>query len=588
MDSISLATNDSLPYFPVGLHTLDYNDGNKVIEKKPKERTSDYIIRLGKTRSDKRFCCVGTSCSFKLQIHEGELAEGEDNPYEQIALPRKIMGGSIILDVNDEKRTPILTYENQKFVLKSVELIQDTLFTWNQNEDIPKNTRDIYLHDGELHLHLETFNPGTPSNIVVVIGLKNNTSGRTLLPGALQIKPNTTTFKIEELFPEVMSFFTYDMSSGNTRVIVMENFVQMANFESVVQLIQESGSTLPPNIKQPLVRPLDVKKLAMYGFLKVNEEKRKGDYEDKVYYQDEKRIRYNPNIVESNRVKKAQEKIFFTIKIPPNFKLVRKDDIGPLQSFLHPFVFNGVYIAIMLLCGGVVYVQGIQYENFWTMVLFTIAFWLVTSIGFLIALSSGRGYYKKQLEALPINDPEREEKEQELNEKIDKMANPGTFVITIASVFVAWAIIYAVIGYFIGIGRTYFSQFTGETITEPETVTTATPVEAGEPRPEQPTTTPPGEAQAEAQEEPSSIPGETMTERVRRLKPQLERNKRVREQASAQRRQQVEQIKRDRLARARARAKARETRGQIPLQSTTQHPISEGLTPEDLTPEARR
>jgi hypothetical protein len=458
MDSISLITNNNMKYFPIALHTLDYNDGNKSINKKANERTSEYIIRLSKTRSDKRFCCVGTSCSFKLQIQESELPEGEENPYEQIALPRKIESGSIILEMNSEKNTPILTFENQKFVLKRIQLFQDTLFTWNQNEDVDKNTRDIYLHDGELHLHMETFNPGKPKNIVIVIGLKNDANGVSILPGSLQNKSNSTTFKIEELFPNVMSFFTYDMDNSNTRVIVMENFVLMNNFENMVQIIQERGSTLPSDINQPLVRPLDTKNLAMYGFLKVNTEKRKGDYNDKVYYQNEKRIRYNPNIIESNRVKKAQDKIFFTIKIPPNFKLVRKDDIGPLQSFLNPYIFNSVYIVIMLLCGGVVYIQGLRHDNFWNMVIFTFTFWLAISIGFIIALASARGYYKKQLSALPTNDPERETKKEELNEKINKIANPGTFIITVFSVLAVWILLYTTLGYFMGINRQFFNS----------------------------------------------------------------------------------------------------------------------------------
>jgi hypothetical protein len=479
MDSVSLMTNENLPYFPVALHTLDYNNNNNEIEKKKGERTSDYIIRLGKTRSDKRFCCVGTSCSFKLNMYTGDLKEGEENPHEKTLLPRKIESGSIILDVDETVKKHALTYENQKFVIKKLQFFQDTFFTWNQNQDVAKKTRDIYLHDGELHLHFETLNPGRPANIVVVIGLKNDANGRSILPKSFLNEPNSTTFTIEEVFPSLMSFFTYDMDNENTRVIVMENFVKMNNFENIVRIIQERGSVLPSDIKQPLTRPLDTSNLAMYGFLKVNEEKRKGDYEDKVYYQDEKRVRYNPNIVESNRVKTAQEKIFFKIKIPHNFKLIRKDDIGPLQSFLHPTVFNLVYIGIMILCAGVVYIQGIQYDNFWNMVLFSLAFWLVVSIGFIIALASGRGYYKKKLSAIATNDPEKEQKEQELNDIIGKIANPGTFIITIFSVFVAGVLIYVLIGYIYGAPNPFRrEQQGGEEVGTP--VVATAPVE-GEP-----------------------------------------------------------------------------------------------------------
>lgn len=449
MDSITLLTNTELPYFPIALHTLDYENKNKVIQKKEKERTSDYIVRLAKTRSDKRFCCTGTSCSFQLNISDKE----EDNPYQKTVLPRTIEGGSIKLDIEEENNTPILTYENQKYILRSIQLFQDTLFTWNQNQDVDQKIRNEYLHDGELHLHFEIYNPGKPANLTIVIGLKNDDRGRTLLAGSLSQEPNSTTMRMEEVMPSNMSFFTYTMNNNSHRVIIMEDFVQMSNFEDVVRIIQTQGSVLPSNIKQPLVRPLDIENKAMYGFLKVNAEKRKGNYSDKVYYQKEIRIRYNPNITESNRIQSAQERILFTMKIPPNFKLVRKDDIGPLQSFLHPVVFNGIYLSIMILCAGVIYLQGIHFHNFSTMLTFFLAFWTVVFIGFIITITGARRYYHRQKSALPSNDPQYEQKTEELNKKLDNIANPGSFIGIGFGVLGLGGIVFALI-YFLTIRQT--------------------------------------------------------------------------------------------------------------------------------------
>ena len=440
--SISLLRDSNLKYFPIGLHTLDYDNNNQIIDKKNNERTSDFVSRLSSTRSDKRFCCTGNSCNLKI-FHDNDPLI-----YQRILLPRIIENGSIIFNIQNDNNKPILSFENQKFTLNKIQFFQDTLFQWNQNQDINPNIRNKYLHDGELHLHLSRLNPGKPNNIIIVIGIKNNTiSGRNILTNSFTDISNPNAVNLHEILPPKLSFFTYDMNNNNTQIIIMEYFLEMSNFNDIVRILNDNNSILPDDINNILVRPLDITKKAMYGFLKVNEKKRTGDYENKVYFENEKRIKYNPNIIETNKVKSIQDKLLFTLKIPPNFKLVRKDDIGPLQSFLHKKVFLPVYFSIVILTLIGLFAFGIHKRNFWNISLFLISFWIFLSGGFLMSLLIGRNYYNKKKNGIPINDPNKEEKEMNLDNILSNISKPGQFIAIIFGLILLLIIIITITGF---------------------------------------------------------------------------------------------------------------------------------------------
>jgi hypothetical protein len=365
LSSINLLEN-KINYFPISLVTIDYDkaidnlDSN--IKKNNEESLHQFLNRLQKIRSDKRFMCIPNRC--KLHFQYGTSKD------ERTLLPRIVENGRILLNTDDNNNNAIMKYSDTDYKLNKIELFGETIFGWNNNTDLPNNINTEYSHDAELHLQfirlnqVGEFSKDKTTNITIVIGLKGSQTGSPIFPSLLSSQfdsidgdgdtvGSSGKTKVEEWLPKEMGYFTYLLEQDNDnikhRIIVMENFrfVDPIYIERIREIIKDSYQLLP-EINPILERPLDEEKRGMYGFLKINEEKRGTDYESKVYYRDEIRIQYIPNIIESTKIKKSIDNVEFNLDLPSDYIVMKKENIKPLDGFYKKWVFLTVYLIVTI------------------------------------------------------------------------------------------------------------------------------------------------------------------------------------------------------------------------------------------------
>jgi hypothetical protein len=371
MTSIDLIKNGT-DYFPISLVTVDYNKAvnneESKIERKEGETLHQYYNRIQTIRSDKRFTCLKNKCGLEFMYGTSKDSRALE--------PRIVEDGRIILNIDQDENKPIMKYSGTEFKLNRIEIFGTRIFGWNNNSDLPETLQKEYEHDGEVHLQfgrqneIGEFTKDKTSNITIIIGLKSSEVGSPIFVNSLssqfdtedddgEVIGSSSKMKIEEIMPNKMSFFTYTLlppGRGDTthRIILLEEFrkVDPIYVERIKQIIRDTSQNIPQF--QVMERPLDDVNLGMYGFLKINENSRGTNYESRVYYTDEIRVQYSPNIVESNRMNNAIENVEFNLDLPSDYIVMKREDVKPIGTIYEKQIFtiiNSIVFAFIFIFG---------------------------------------------------------------------------------------------------------------------------------------------------------------------------------------------------------------------------------------------